>query len=333
MPQKAHVAGLASFQQQLIGTWTNQNLPGTGKGDRNDPYSYNVTPLPQDSSHNDRRNPGYVLKNFKYYEKIVFHGPEDVLGPVGAPNRGGKYQQHPYALFYDKQIRFAEGPGIATINHEENGAWLHLVTEDQYVGPYLNPPEKPIYESGPVEMQPSGQTICQQISVPHGISVMALGKFERPRSGEPRPAHDRVPVHPVPYDPENAHPLDTAPYDHTLNHPDNYQNPHEDLTRSVNKPLQDAIDDLRKAGHGVTNYIHFEVDTENGGMVANIPFEDRKAALSRYRASCWLLSYDGGMDFDILAYLQQIDLIIEVAGAKYLFRHPSCNVLTRLSVV
>lgn len=331
MPHKAEVAGLASFQQQLIGTWTNQNLPDTGKGDRKNPYSYNVTPLPQRSPQQGS-DLGYILKNFKYYEKIVFYSPDDVLGPVGAPNRGGKYQQHPYAVFYGKQARFAEGPGIATINHEENGAWLHLVTEKQYVGPYLNPPEYPIFESGPVKPQPSKNTLCQQISVPHGVSVMALGSFDPPQTGEPSLCRV-VPVYPTAREPQDAPRLDTAPYGDVLDCPDNYQNPHKDLTRWVNKPLQDAIDDLRSAGHGVTNYIHFQVSTANNGMVANIPFEDRKAELVEYGAEYWLLSYDGGMDYDILAYSQRIDYIMKVKGDKYLFHHPSCNVLTRSSVV
>ena len=33
--------------EYLVGTWTNQNLSGSMKGDSQTPYSYNVMPLPQ----------------------------------------------------------------------------------------------------------------------------------------------------------------------------------------------------------------------------------------------------------------------------------------------
>jgi hypothetical protein len=320
MPRKAQLAELSTFQQQLVGTWTNQNLPGTAKGDQKNPYSYNVMPLPQQSPQ-DGQDLGYILKNFTYYETIVFKCDEAVAGPVAAPNRGSTYQQTPYVLFYDQQIRFAEGDAIDMIVHEENGAWLDLQTEKQQIGPYPYPPDHPAYEPGDPEPQPAAQTICKQISVPHGVSVLALGSYSE---GIFAPLISDAPsVLPLPDG------LDTTPYQTQLSASENYQNPHPELTGQVNLPIQRAIVDLIEAGHYITNYITFHVDTDNDGAVMNIPFEKRKAAIHGYAADYWLLSLDDGANYDILAYTQQILLDIVIDMTHYIFPHPTSNVLTR----
>jgi len=321
MPRSALPADLSSFQQQLIGTWTNQDLPGTGKGGTADPYSYNVMVLPQASPQSPNQGLGYILKNFTYYETIVFRGSEDIASPVAAPNRGGTYQQTPFALFYDQQVRFAEGPGIGTIVHEENGAWLHLQTEQQQVGPYPYPPDNPLYEPGSPQPQPPGMTMCKQISVPHGVSVLALGSYSS-NAGTPV-ISDAESVLPVPAG------LSTTPYAETLDTPGDYQNPQPQLTNQVTLPLQQALADLATAGHAINSYIYCQVESDNGGTVVNIPFEDRRAALAGYSAEYWLLSYDGGSNYDIVAYTQRILLAIPIGGTTYTFPHPTSNVLTR----
>lgn len=324
MPREADPAELSIFQQKLIGTWANRNLPGVNQGDEHSPYSYNVMPLPQKSPQ-EGRDLGYILKNFRYYETIAFQGPGAVAGPVSAPNRGGAYQQTPYGLFYDQQIRFAEGPAMGSIVHEENGAWLHLQSERQQIGPYLYPPDDPAFEPGDPPPQPPERTMCKQISVPHGVSVLALGTFAQ-CTGTPKIA-DAPPVVPTPEG------LDVAPYDEVLDTRGNYQNPHPELTLQIHQPLQQAIEDLGAFGHPVSNYIYCQVGTEEqGGSVANIPFEGQKAALAGYSAEYWLLSYDGGIRYDILAYTQRILLRIPVGGRSWTFPHPTCNVLTRVTV-
>ncbi|MCE7001106.1 heme-binding protein [Saccharothrix sp. S26] len=322
MPRKAEISELSTFQQHLVGTWTNQNLPGTGKGDPTTPYSYNVMPLPQQSPQNGV-SIGYVLKNFTYYETIVFQGEDAVAGPVAAPNRGGTYQQTPFVLFYDQQIRFAEGPGQGQIVHEENGAWLSLTTEKQQIGPYPYPPDNPAYEPGDPQPQPPQRTLAKQISVPHGVSVLALGSA-REAGGQPE-----IPTSPSVLPTPDG--LDTLPYPYglPLTEDGNYQNPQPVLTLDIGLPLRTAIDDLAKAGHPVTDHITCEVEDTNGGAVLNIPFEHGKAALSGYSANYWLLSLDGGTHYDILAYTQRILLDIEIDGTTYTFPHPTCNVLTK----
>ena len=76
MPVAAIPHGLNQFQNLLKGTWTNQPLPNApnGEGGKDTPLSYNVMPLPQDP-------PGYILKNFTYFETVRFEGNADVARP------------------------------------------------------------------------------------------------------------------------------------------------------------------------------------------------------------------------------------------------------------
>lgn len=298
MPRQAQITELTSFQQQLIGTWTNQNLPGTDKGDTANPYSYNVMPLPQLSPQKGV-SLGYILKNFTYYETIVFKGEktsdgeDEVVVPVAAPNRGSTFQQTPFVVFYDQQIRFAEGPGKGAIVHEENGAWLYLKTEKQQIGPYPYPIGDPLLEPGDPDPQPSTQTLCKQISVPHGVSVVALGFFAE-GGGEPT-----IPAFPSVLPTPDG--LDTLPYPYglELTDDDNYQNPQPLLTLDITLPIKAAIADLRDAGNPVTDFIHCQVDDTNGGAVVDIPFEQQRAATTGYSAVYWLMSTDGGVNYDI----------------------------------
>jgi hypothetical protein len=321
MPRAAHPAELSIFQQHLIGTWTNQNLPGTGKGDASSPYSYNVMPLPQESRQPSGQDTGYILKNFTLYETVTFHGTDAaVTVPGAATNRGGAYAQTAYALFYDQQVRTPEGPAAGKIVHLENGAWLHLQTEPQIIGPYGYPSGDPLHEKGDPVPQPPGMTIAKQISVPHGNSVLALGSFSM-RDGSPD-IPDAPSVFPVPDG------LNTAPYSQALDSPANYQNPQPAFALGITSTLQQAVSDLESAAKPVLSYIHCHVDTVNGGAVMNIPFEIRKAALTRYVADYWLLSLDG-VNYDTLAYVQTMELAIMVNGARYTFPHATANVISK----
>jgi hypothetical protein len=326
MPRETQVQDLSIFQQQLIGTWNNQNLPGTKKGGPEYPHSYNVMPLPQKSPQNNW-SLGYILKNFTYYETIVFKGPDDVVKPVAAPNRSDTFQQTPHVVFYDQQIHYAEGPFKDHVVHEENGAWLYLKTEPQQIGPYPYPMDNPALEPGDVDSQPWLTSHCKQISVPHGVSVQALG-YVVEKTGQPT-FPDSPPVLPTPEG------LITIPYPYqtVLVDDGNYQNPQPFQTFDIFLPLRVAVAELDKAGHTVTDYIVCDVGDQEGSAVMNIPFEQRKAETTGYAAVYWLLSLDGGTTYDILAYAQVIKLKIEIDGTLYDFPHLTSNVLTKVKDV
>lgn len=143
MPALAPISILALFQQNLVGDWANVAFPGGpgGLGGPLNPLSYNIMPLPQTSDPD-----GYILKNFKYHEKLHFNNdnPTTTLAIAArAPNRGGQVNQDARAIFYEQQVKFAEGPQgpragspDGDVVHVENGAWLWLPRFIQVDGPY-----------------------------------------------------------------------------------------------------------------------------------------------------------------------------------------------------
>ena len=300
--------------EHLCGTWNNQDIPYSTPpmGGPANPYSYNVMPLPEDGG-NDGRD--YILKNFTYFEEITFNGPNALTAPAQAPNRGGTYQQTPNALFYDQQVKFAEGPTKGMVVHEENGAWLHLITEVQKSGPYGMQGQ----ESGPVIPQPADMTLCKQISVPHGNSILSLGSFD---SGNGKPT---IPDAPAPF-PTPQTPDFIEPYKELLNQPNNFQNPQPDLTLEPNKPIQDALKAINSS-----QFIHLHVTTAElsggQGIVTNIPFEIRKAEVTCYHADYWILGNGG--KYNYLLYTQTIDMKITIDGVPHNFPHVTCNALTK----
>ena len=363
MPHASKSNDIAMFQCLLIGTWKNDDsLTVDGK-----PLSYNVMPLPQKDNQVTRppdgtmKYGGFILKNFTFTETIRFNGsakdadlpehtdPQALAVIAGAPNRGGEFTQFAHAVFYDQQVRFAEGPAAGKIVHVENGAWLHLGTRKQLLGPYKLDDDGPFVE-GQLLRQPAYVTIAKQIAVPHGNSILALGsvdlhdgeKFQPNPSGLESntiiPGAPVIPDAPVPY-PEPvdlstrvpaspcARRLDpmprgvsispqTDPYARKLDAVDDFENPNPKWALNPNFPLQKAISLIKPTAH-----VHWRVTTEplpgGEGVVTNIPFEDRKSKVTEYWADYWLLSTDRkhhrSMKFDYLAYSQTILMEMEVS--------------------
>jgi hypothetical protein len=335
MPSAITKDNFAEFQQQLMGTWTNQTLPGSTRGGTDDPLSYNIMPLPQKSPSptGSAGYSGFILKNFTYFETVRFNSNNDTAGEVAlsvlAPNRDTTYQQDSRALFYSQQVHFAEGPGATGANassvvHVENGAWLYLYSAAQPIGPYGTQGA----ESGPIEPQDPKVTIAKQMSVPHGNSILALGSFDGVVSGAPTIPSASFPS-PTPLPPPAA--ASTEIYKTLLNTPDNYQNPQLDYTADWNLPLQQAVEILKPNA-----YIHWQVQTEQiagfdgKGSVSNIPFEAKNADVTDYSSEYWLLSTDGGLNFDYLVYTQDIVMDVNIGGTKYSFPHGTANTLTRV---
>ncbi len=363
MPQASKSTDIAMFQCLLIGTWQNdKKLTVAGR-----PLSYNVMPLPQVDRQVTRppdgtmQFGGFILKNFAFTETIRFNGsakdgdlpehtdPRALAVIAGAPNRGGTFTQFSHAVFYDQQVRFAEGPAAGKIVHVENGAWLHLGTRNQLLGPYKLDDDGP-FVGGQVLRQPPYITIAKQIAVPHGNSVLALGSVDLYDRDEFQPAFSGltsntvipgapvIPDAPVPY-PEPAassrrgcldpcaRRLDptppgasstpwTDPYAHQLDAVDDFENPNPKWALNPNFPLQKAVELIKPTAH-----IHWRVTTEpfpgGEGVVTNIPFEDRKSRVTEYWADYWLLStehkHHKSMKFDYLAYSQTILMEMELS--------------------
>ncbi|MBO0804186.1 MAG: hypothetical protein J2P25_14070 [Nocardiopsaceae bacterium] len=365
MPSSVTSANLAEFQQLLIGTWRNvDELTRDGK-----PLSYNVMPLPQDTPQPGRpaepgesEYGGFILKNFAFTETIRFNGtasagdPADQQDPGAlavagaAPNRGGTYTQSAHAVFYEQQVRFAEGPQQGQIIHLENGAWLHLGSQAQMTGPYTTEPAPPDAQVLP---QPPALTIAKQISVPHGNSILALGSVDLNDRGTYDPDLSGLTVNtvfdgaPVIPDAQVPHPqpssIATAPfYDPfaaTLTADGDFENPEVDSALNPNYPLQLALKVIKPRA-----FIHWRVTTEplfgGTGIVTNIPFEQRRSDVTEYTADYWLLSKDRhareSKRFDYLLYTQVILLKIQISTdggestKEYVFPHITSNTVMKV---
>jgi hypothetical protein len=166
------------------------------------------------------------------------------------------------------------------------------------------------------------------MSVPHGNSILALGKFDDVATGAPKIPPASFPS-PTPLPPPTD--ASTGIYKSLLNTDDNYQNPQLDYTANSNLPLQQAVGILKP-----TAYLHWQVQTaqisgiDGKGSVTNIPFESKNAEVTDYSAEYWLLSTDGGTNFDYLAYTQNIVMDVNIGGTKYSFPHGTANTVTRV---
>ena len=351
MPYAATIDMLAEFQKELVGNWKNQDFGkddhGNPVGGEANPLSYNIMPLPQvwDTD-------GYILKNFKYYERLKFNDDnvQDTLAIAAeAPNRGGLVTQNARAIFYEQQVKFAEGPAAGNVVHVENGAWLWLPRFVQQDGPY--PADVDMEPVTDALGQPANIAIAKQIAVPHGNSILALGSFDTVSESmsdavcEKNPkikGSPAIPDAPFPYPmPANAVP-NTAPspslismlnidarYTSESSNLSDYQNPHPDLTQCPNKPLQQAVAIIKPKSymhwHVTTEPMSSEPDSSVRGHVTNIPFEQRVSNVTEYWADYWLL-FKGKHKY--LAYTQTILMVMTIKDQRYLFPHITCNTVT-----
>lgn len=310
--------------EALIGSWKNINIPAednqSALGSEANPLSYNVMPLPEKGGN----GVGFILKNFTYYEKLYINNENNVAAPATAPNRAGSYQQNVQAWFYSQQVRFAEGPGKDKVIHEENGAWLDLKTAPQKKGPYNKGDD--ITPQDDVPAQPEDIAIAKQMAVPHGNSILSLGQVFDITEGEPDIPN--ASAYPTNTQDEEVPKAFKAVYDEEFSGLMNYQNPNVSYTKNPNAPIQQAAG-LIKPSH----YKKWHVTTkqlEHGqGAILNIPFAKISTDVTEYEATYWLLSNDGGINYDYLLYTQNISMKINIRGVDYNFPHITCNALTR----
>ncbi len=325
----------------LIGTWTNKDLK-PGYGGTENPYSYNLMPLPQNDPGATSGTLGFILKNMTYYEEITFspiHGT--------AANRGGAGAQVSNALLYEQRVYVADGPAKDTIVHFENGIWGYLSPAAQLVGPYGDDDGDAIgTETFGTAPPPEPNNIFKQISVPHGNSVLATGNA--PFVTEPLFQTDGPPLEIVtpklqsgppvippavvlPQDvPGNTIPAAVATAIATFYATQSVENPVPAYAQNPNQALVEAL-----AVSNVTQFLQLDVDTSiGGGATANISFEQAHAEVAQYKATYWIED-DGSGNFDQLQYSQTIMLTIPVtfpgatAPTVVTFPHVTVNTLRR----
>lgn len=231
----------------------------------------------------------------------------------------------------------------------ENGAWLWLPRFVQQPGPYPADIDK---ESVTEDLyEPTEIMIAKQMSIPHGNSILALGTFDTHSVPDEKNKCKRkivskikgrpdIPDGALPY-PMPATPIDNGSppptlksnlnackhYSHKTSSMSNFQNPHPELTRFPNRPLQEAVAIINP-----DHYMHWYVTTDplpngrNGrGHVINIPFEQQASDVIGYSAAYWLL-FKGKKKY--LAYTQTIPMVLTIKDTKYVFPHITCNTVS-----
>jgi hypothetical protein len=285
-----------------------RDLVGRWASDKDSKDGYNVMPLPQ-------VNVGIapidnvILKNFHYFEEMDF-------GFVGrVPNRGGTFAQHCYALLYEQRVTISDGPNKDIGVHAENGTWLHLVTEPQFVGPYgdLDPSKTgtavlgvpPAPPKALIPEQDSSRQIAKQVSVPHGNSLLAIGRVTEIEGKPNIPQASALPIGASPGVLE-------AYYAAGLD---------EDLDPNV--VLRRRLD----ATPAVNHTIMISVSTKNGGQIGNVPFMESHANVSLFETIFWLEYLPGGGIQ--LQYSQTINIQFPSASGGVTFPHITANTLKK----
>lgn len=270
----------------LIGTWVSSRFAG-----------FNVMPIPQATAPN-----GFILKNFNYYEVMTFSA---IQGKVA--NRGGKYEQDCFTLFYEQRVFFADGPQKDQLVHAENGSWLHLITGPQGQGPLNTLPNIPTPPAPePIPQQPDNMTIVKQVSVPHGNSILAMGGFEIFEGAPEIPVVSTLPDAPDKY---------FAAYGTDI--PTN-------LNINPNYILEQALENQE-----VIQTTAISVDSDNNGGIENVPFIKNFCDTTRFTTTYWLEQLANGQIQ--LQYTQNISLeFLQGNRRKTLFPHVTANTLYKV---
>ncbi len=285
--------------KHLVGKWSNlPNLPGRG---------WNMIALPFAATPPNRLN--YRLLMNQYNEDLVFD-----LVDKGVPNRGIKktgattkntdqtlatidYQQTISQIAAaDSPASGLEGDPGAPIHHEP-GLWLHMRNE-----------------------RTDGLDIARLGSIPHGDSVLALGKSKTSNGAPTIPDVNGLPIG-VSQDLANNPYL--APYEHFN------RNPFQNLFEPVN-PSQ--LLDAANQGVNIRRTTELEVDTAiDPGGVINIPFIVKQANAADMKSTFWIQELAGsGKPRFRLQYLQVVilDFFPRRDGLPGLIRWPHVSINT-----
>lgn len=288
----------------LPGTWKNiPNLPGRG---------WNLIALPFVSPTNPNFN--YRLLMNQYNEELDFSFVDKGVPNRGISGPGGQNtDQFIVTLDYQQSIEqiaaddfpesgLAGKPGLAI--HHEPGLFLLMTNEVT-----------------------KDLEIARSASIPHGNSVLALGRCRSYKGAPKIPVANALPIG-VPQDIDSKY---LTPYRHFE------QNPFRNLFR----PL-DANELLREANQGVnikqTIELHFNTKFATGG-IHNIPFIERQADASDMEATFWIQELEEQdengnpklrMQYSQTVFLDFFPAREETESGKIIWPHISINTLEKV---
>ena len=254
----------------------------------------------------------FRLEIMHYSETIVF-------SPIGAlvPNKNGKpgFMQVP-GLQYELKVADSETNQPL---HVENGMWLRL--------DYNVPPA-------------DGFSVARLATIPHGDSVLALGKDSRIAGPPTIPEVSSLPD------------IGGAPFGYTDPYIDPNAPPKVPIDKlNLPKVLQDIIDRMPPTERIVETVI---LDVTAGsssrinpqpapgtpvGGVTNIPYIVQNANAGAFASTFWIetVKVDGASPFLQLQYSQEVDLLFlerldhdqKINGGKILWPHVTVNTLLK----
>ncbi|CAM2007687.1 heme-binding protein [Acanthopleuribacter pedis] len=295
--------------EDLVGVWNNEELPGRG---------WNMIALPFHAPPKDKFPFNYRLLLNQYNEQLVF---STVDGPI--PNRGIKplppqtpkanNDQFLMALSYEqniKQIAAADFPdsGLAGPKnldiHHEPGLFLRILNEET-----------------------NELDICRLATIPHGDSVLAMGRSSEEK-GKPT-----IPV---------TSGLPTGVNDDFERNPylEPYKHFHNNLFEGLFDPTApQALLDAANQGVDIieSTVLTFDSTLETGG-IKNIPFVVRQANAASMKSTFWIQKVKDGDTIKLrLQYLQvvMLDFFGRRDGLPGLigWPHVSINTMTKLTNV
>jgi hypothetical protein len=206
--------------------------------------------------------------------------------PIGAPvpNRSKAGPSFVNGVMYETRITSLKDHGVL---HVENGMWL-----------YLGEDETP--------------SIARLSAIPHGDSVLALGKAVTSQTGPEIPELPSTPAD-----------IGTAPFGYL-----------ENYTLDKNFPTEDANTFLREAisKQTISQTVTIDVSTAAGGGVLNIPFIEKNADASSFSSTWWIETVESsGVPVMQLQYSQKtsIDFLQLFGGPEgELIQWPHININT-----
>jgi hypothetical protein len=247
--------------------WPFANLPGTWIGS-----GFNLVTLPffdnqQPNGQNDPKP--FRLKLSATRETLEF----DRIGGA-VPNRGstGQNDINLFGLTYlQKVFDAANNDGL----HVETGIWVKVPKTD---------------------VPPGDETVVRQATIPHGVSLLAIGTPSTVNGGGPDIKEtDSTPLHnptgnPIPPKPPITPPLkqDRSYLDPFFNTPlpDGLKTTQsaQDVIKNPNLLLLEA-----KAGQNIVHTEVLDISTTNDtGIIVNIPFVVKNANATRMDATFWI---------------------------------------------
>ena len=294
--------------KQLVGEWETVVLPPVAGTTAPTPAGWNVISVPN-------KEKGFIFEVIPYKENLKFSAVAVEAGNRGPILNGNAFDQQITGLFYEQQIisvcdtDFCNARGFAngTVIHAETGLFLYITNYN------------------------SGLNLARLGTVPHGNSLMALGK--NIESTDPGTTFFPS-VSPVAFNLDGSAPGGFGYNENIILAPQftefNQVEP--------NSFLQSTLQQIVGATGSVTAMTTLDLTTKNPdatGGILNIPFIESNVRATTMDVTYWLETITGGSETELLQYSQTVNLVFPITGSvtPIVWPHISISTLKRMQPV